>query len=219
MLVLVCAVRKKYKYFKDEAWSLLQAICTWKEGVIKIPEWLFWKCLILPDWYRQFLCSLCIAQPKLSVGFQLHDTFLLIWEKKMDEKKWVSGGTIVGFGIMLEQAAWDGYRPSWFPLCHTWFWLLCLSFHCPPFQRGSVGTIFMSLVFPFQLKSREMGTIRPCFAAVACESKVIAADCVTWTALCLAWTLEKKRKIFNRFLNLSVGEIVYRNIDSIQVKY
>lgn len=67
---------------------------------------------------------------------------------------------------------------------HMWFWLLCWSFHYLPFRRGSVGTIFMLLVFPSQWKVHGITTITPRFATVAHASKVIVANYVTRIALC-----------------------------------
>lgn len=147
-----------------------------EEGVIRISEVLCqWKCLTVG--IEQFLCSLCVAQPKLLVGLPLHVTGLL----KLGENWKV--GRDGDRSALLEQAAGDGHSPSWFLLSATFLagggvWQLYWSFCCLPFQKGSAWTIFVPLVFPSQWEARETAAVTPCSAAVARASKGIVAACM-----------------------------------------
>lgn len=209
MPILVCAVRKnKYKYFKEDVWSLLQAVCTWKKGSSKFQNGdIFIRRAILPDWYRQILCSLCTAQPKLSVGFPLRDTFLLMWEKKADEWRHCT---------WLQNCAPGAGSLSWMQvfmvpsLSHMMLAALFI-FPLSSFPKRKCRHHLYVLGVSLSMKVTWDGNNKTVFC---CSGLWIKGRCC-WLcdvdSLVFGVNVRKKRKIFGRFLNLSMGEIVYRN--------
>ena len=154
-----------------------------EEGVIKISEGLlWWKCLH-STWLIlavSLLSLYCITQ----VASRLPTPWCL--SRYLRRENWWVGRHCTWLQDYAAEAGSLRWTQSFMvpSKCHVWFWLLCWSFHCLPFQRGSAATIFVLFVFPSQWKAHEIATITPCFATVACASKVIVADYMTCIALC-----------------------------------
>lgn len=124
--------------------AFLKAIWAWKKGSSKFQKGCPDENVSIPtDCYKQFLCSPCVAQPRLLLGLPLHINGLL----KLGEN-WAVGRD-GNRSALLEQAAGDGHNlhgSLWVShFLGGWDWQLYGSFCCLPFQKGSLWTYLCAL--------------------------------------------------------------------------